>query len=168
MQFSIKQFKELVTMQEKYEIGYGKPPQYSRFKPGESGNKKGRPKGSKNTYTLINEILDQKITLKENGQAIKISKRAAMLTQLINKGVKGDVKAISVLFPHVLIADIKKEEKDNILATLNMDDQDILNAYLSNLSDFNGSNTIVENDNKEKEVDENENEDEDEDKYVES
>jgi len=28
-----------------YEIGRGKPPMHTRFKPGQSGNPKGRPKG---------------------------------------------------------------------------------------------------------------------------
>ena len=28
-----------------YEVGYGKPPQATRFQPGKSGNPKGRPKG---------------------------------------------------------------------------------------------------------------------------
>ena len=27
-----------------YEIGYGKPPKQTRFKPGQSGNPRGRPK----------------------------------------------------------------------------------------------------------------------------
>ena len=27
-----------------YEVGYGKPPKHSRFKPGQSGNPKGRPR----------------------------------------------------------------------------------------------------------------------------
>ena len=44
-------------MNNEYEIGYGKPPQEHKFKPGLTKNKKGRPKGSKNTYTLLNEIL---------------------------------------------------------------------------------------------------------------
>lgn len=30
-----------------YEVGYGKPPQQTRFKPGQSGNPRGRPKGAK-------------------------------------------------------------------------------------------------------------------------
>jgi hypothetical protein len=34
-----------------YEVGYGKPPQHSRFKPGHSGNPRGRAKGSLNTHT---------------------------------------------------------------------------------------------------------------------
>lgn len=36
-------------MDKEYEIGYGKPPKEYQFKKGQSGNKKGRPKNSKNT-----------------------------------------------------------------------------------------------------------------------
>lgn len=118
-------------MTEEYEIGYGKPPEYSQFKPGASGNRKGRPKGSKNTYTLLNEILSQKINIKENNRDMKISKRTAMLTQLVNKGVKGDIKAISTLLPHMLIADAKEEDKEKIIAALNQDDKEIILTYLS-------------------------------------
>ena len=119
-------------MSDKYEIGYGKPPQNHRFEPGQSGNKKGRPRGSKNTYTLLNEILNQKITVKENDENIKISKKVAMLTQLVNKGVKGDIKAISTLLPHMLMADIKEEDREKVLASLNQDDRAIIQTYLSN------------------------------------
>src|SRR5687768_11122353 len=31
-----------------YQVGYGKPPVHSRFKPGQSGNPRGRPKGARN------------------------------------------------------------------------------------------------------------------------
>jgi hypothetical protein len=40
-----------------YEIGYGKPPKNTRFKPGVSGSRHGRPKGSKNTETLLKQEL---------------------------------------------------------------------------------------------------------------
>jgi len=35
-----------------YETGYGKPPKAHQWKPGESGNPKGRPKGSRNKRGL--------------------------------------------------------------------------------------------------------------------
>jgi len=119
-------------MAENYEIGYGKPPKNSKFKPGQSGNKNGRPKGTKNTYTLLNKILDQKISIKENGQNLKISKKTAILTQLVNKGIKGDIKAISTLLPHMLMSDIKEEDRERVLASLNKDDKEIIMNYLSN------------------------------------
>jgi hypothetical protein len=31
-----------------YKVGYGRPPLHGQFKPGTSGNKKGRPKGGRN------------------------------------------------------------------------------------------------------------------------
>ncbi|MCD4784765.1 MAG: DUF5681 domain-containing protein [Candidatus Eremiobacteraeota bacterium] len=117
---------------ESYEIGYGKPPKDHQFKPGESGNNKGRPKGSKNTYTLLNEILNQKIAIKENGETMRISKKVAILMQLVNKGVKGDIRAIQTLFPHLIFADMKEEEIRKILTALNTDDRAIINTYLSN------------------------------------
>ena len=119
-------------MDNEYEVGYGKPPEDTKFKDGKSGNPKGRPKGSKNTYKLLQEILDQKLEVVDNGKKIKISKKVAMLTQLINQGVKGDVKAISVLFPHMLMADIRDEEKDQVIAALSRDDKAIIESYISN------------------------------------
>jgi hypothetical protein len=129
-------------MSDDYEKGYGKPPKENRFKPGFSGNKKGRPKGSKNTYNLLNDILNQKITVKENNENIKISKKVAMLTQLVNKGVKGDIKAISTLLPHMLMADIKEEDREKVLASLNQDDRTIIQMYMSN---FDGAKEINDN-----------------------
>jgi len=38
-----------------YEVGYGRPPVHARFRPGQSGNPKGRPKGSRNKRTAMAE-----------------------------------------------------------------------------------------------------------------
>ena len=40
-----------------YEVGYGKPPKSGQFKPGQSGNPKGRPKGAKNFKTELATVL---------------------------------------------------------------------------------------------------------------
>ncbi len=39
-----------------YEVGYGKPPAASRFKKGQSGNPKGRPKVTKNVSNMLEEV----------------------------------------------------------------------------------------------------------------
>src|ERR1039457_3785601 len=58
-----------------YKIGYGKPPEHSRFAKGRSGNPKGRPKGRKNLETDLDERLGEKITIREGDQTRKVSKQ---------------------------------------------------------------------------------------------
>jgi hypothetical protein len=79
-------------------VGYRKPPRASQFRPGQSGNAKGRPKGSKNFSTAIQAELDSRIVATENGKRRKITKRAAVAKRLVNKAVSGDPKAIPLLF----------------------------------------------------------------------
>ncbi len=74
--------------------GYYNPPVHSRFKPGQSGNPKGRPKKAQNASTLIGAVLGERIPVRENGRTRKISKLEASLTQLANKAAAGDVRAI--------------------------------------------------------------------------
>ena len=131
---------------EEYEIGYKKPPKDSQFKPGQSGNRKGRPKDHRNTYNMLTEVLDQKISIKENGRDLRISKKLAMIMQLVNKAVKGDVKAINSLLPHMLMADVKEEDKNKILASISQDDREIITNYLKNVSDFDGIEEVKTHD----------------------
>jgi hypothetical protein len=120
-------------MENDYEVGYCKPPKNGQFKKGVSGNPKGHAKGIKNTLTLLEEISNQIITVTENGKTIKITKKAAMLIQLMNKGVKGDIKAISTLLPILLQYDISEEEKQKIIKTLTNDDKAIIESFLENV-----------------------------------
>jgi hypothetical protein len=53
-------------------VGYKKPPRHTQFQPGRSGNPKGRPKGSKNFSTVIEQELRRTIHVTENGQRKKI------------------------------------------------------------------------------------------------
>ena len=80
-----------------YEVGYGKPPRHTRFELGRSGNPRGRPGGSKNLLTLLNEALSEPVIVVENGRRRKIAKRQAIITQLVNRSAKADLKAIQIL-----------------------------------------------------------------------
>src|SRR5712671_5443607 len=76
------------------QVGYGKPPRHSRFRKGQSGNPRGRPKGSESAARLARRILNEKIVIRENGTRRTITRREAMLKQLANKGILGDLRSI--------------------------------------------------------------------------
>jgi hypothetical protein len=80
-----------------YEVGYGRPPVHGRFKPGQSGNPKGRPKRKRNLRTEIREELDKPIALREGDRTRMVTKQNAIIAMLINATMKGDQKACNSL-----------------------------------------------------------------------
>jgi len=49
-------------------VGYGKPPRHSRFKPGRSGNPRGRPKGAVGCKTILERVVLARHTVIEQGK----------------------------------------------------------------------------------------------------
>jgi len=80
-----------------YEVGYGKPPRHTRFRKGQSGNPRGRPSGSKNLKTLLNDALNEPVVVTEEGRRRKITKREAIVTQLVNRSATADLRALKIL-----------------------------------------------------------------------
>jgi Family of unknown function (DUF5681) len=58
-----------------YTVGYGRPPQHTRFQPSRSGNPKGRAKSSKNLSTLFSEELAQN---ESNGHASSVERSSTI------------------------------------------------------------------------------------------
>jgi hypothetical protein len=116
-------------MTKKYDIGYMKPPRDTQFKPGTSGNRQGRPRGTKSTYKLLDDLLDQTVQITQDGRQIKINKKTAILLQAVNKAVKGDTRSIQTLFPHMLAADAKNDEREAVSRALTSDDNLIISLW---------------------------------------
>ena len=85
-----------------YEVGYGKPPRSAGFKKGQSGKPRGRPPGSKNLTTLLNDALNESVTVTENGRRRKITKREAVIKQLVNKSASADPQSLKILLDLML------------------------------------------------------------------
>ena len=80
-------------------VGYGRPPVNSQFKPGQSGNPKGRPKGSKNFATRFAEALSKPIRVRDrnNGKIRTLSKLDVMIEAITAKAMAGDPKAFATV-----------------------------------------------------------------------
>jgi Family of unknown function (DUF5681) len=114
----------------RYRVGYGRPPKEHRFQPGESGNPKGRPKGAKNTSTLLRKILDSKIEVRTGGTVRKISVREAILTRFAEAALKGDTKSAGFLLQRY---DMPETAEDHAINGATPDEQQIIDAYLETI-----------------------------------
>jgi hypothetical protein len=77
-----------------FEVGYGKPPPHTRFKRGQSGNPKGRPKGVRNFKTDLRATLNAPVKLTSDGKPRKVSTQVAILMRLREKALRGDGRAL--------------------------------------------------------------------------
>jgi len=81
-----------------YEIGRGKPPVHSRYRPGQSGNPAGRRKGTRNLKTDVKRTLRMPLKVKEGARMRKKSTQEAALMVLREKALRGDARALDRLF----------------------------------------------------------------------
>ena len=80
-----------------YEIGYGKPPKHSQFKPGQSGNPRGRVPVKDKLAEASQNALFRKITIRTDKGTQRVSMMEAMLMQLSQQAAKGDKAAIRMV-----------------------------------------------------------------------
>jgi hypothetical protein len=78
-------------------VGYKRPPDHTKFRPGQSGNPKGRPKQHRNLATDLREELAQLISIREDGKARRVTKQRAFVKGLIQRAVNGDARAVNSL-----------------------------------------------------------------------
>jgi Family of unknown function (DUF5681) len=77
--------------------GYGRAPLHSRFKPGRSGNPRGRPKGAVSFKSDLLDELSETIGVREDSGEVRITKQRAIVKNLVAASIHGDSKAAIAL-----------------------------------------------------------------------
>lgn len=105
-------------------VGYGRPPGSRRFgQPGGNPRGKGRPKGTRNVSTILEEVMSARITVKDGpNRQRKISKLDASLTQLANKAATGDLRAIQLVI--ALWQSVEARKEPDALPNMELTDAD--------------------------------------------
>lgn len=80
-----------------YKVGHGKPPKATQFKPGASGNPKGRPKGASNASGELYKLLATSISFSQNGKPTKMTPVEIAFKSLVASAAKGNINAIKLL-----------------------------------------------------------------------
>lgn len=80
-----------------YEVGYGRPPRTTRFKPGESGNPRGRPKEVKSINDVLQKRLHSKVRVQENGRPKQITLLEVIIGRLLKRAAEGDNRSITIV-----------------------------------------------------------------------
>lgn len=100
-----------------YEVGYKRPPAQTRFKPGQSGNPKGRPKGTPNHRTTVNKVMNEKVSIREGDKIRRVNKFEAVLQAQTNKGMKGDARSAGMVINVMTKTGLLGDQGDPIKAS---------------------------------------------------
>ena len=113
-----------------YEVGYGRPPKHTRFKPGQSGHPKGRPRGQRNLSTMIREVLNEKVALREGDRTRKVPKGVAVFIRVLNGALHGDRKDTIAYFQFIQRAGLLQDEQAGPDTTIAVDHKAIVAEFM--------------------------------------
>jgi hypothetical protein len=78
-------------------VGYKQPPKDRQFRPGQTGNPTGRPKGTRNFKSDLRAELSEITSFREGGRDISISKQRALIKRVVASAIDGDARSIATL-----------------------------------------------------------------------
>jgi hypothetical protein len=88
----------MMANDEKYEIGYGRPPAHTRFKKGESGNPSGKRKGARSLRKELEKFFGTPIAVTDSGKRKQLLPEVILMKKLFSLAAAGDVAAMRAFF----------------------------------------------------------------------
>lgn len=113
-----------------YEVGRARPPVHSQFKPGQSGNPKGRPRQNKSFQAYLREALMELMTIKKGNRKMRVPKVIGMIEKQIQNGFNGSTPAFRALAP-LILALLEQENQGGTPSSVNEDEWLLMERYLA-------------------------------------
>ena len=105
--------------------GYKKPPKKYQFAPGQSGNPKGRPKGTRSFKSDLLAELSEPIEFRDGDRRVTISKQRAIIKRLVKSATDGDARSLTALL--ALIGRMMSDTNDDPFEA--PEDEEILRRF---------------------------------------
>jgi len=114
-----------------YRVGYGRPPLATRFKPNQSGNPKGRPRRPLSLREVVENVLEEKIDVREGDRVLRMSNRQALVRAALRRALNGDPKLLRAVALMVRGETGLEQPEDEAAARVSASDEAILADFLA-------------------------------------
>src|SRR5215203_1004657 len=118
------------TSQGNYTVGYGRPPKHTRFRKGQSGNPRGRPRGDTRAIPpvglsqALRKAASRPVSMTVDGRRTRTTLAEAIIQQLLARAAKGDHRSTKLFCDLVRLTETDSETRshEEWLDLLNVDD----------------------------------------------
>ena len=104
-----------------------------RFKPGHTGNRKGRPRRPKTVAAAIAGAFNEKVPVTEGGRRHKITKLEAAAKQIANKSASGDPRIAKLGLELVQKAEAREIQAMSAPERLSETDQEVADRLMARM-----------------------------------
>lgn len=88
-----------------YEVGYGRPPKQTQWKPGQSGNPSGKTKKAESIEATLKKLAAKEIVVHDQGVPVTMTQQEAMCSTIYLKAMKGDIQSAKLITSYLASAE---------------------------------------------------------------
>src|ERR1043166_8492741 len=100
--------------------GYKNPPANGQFKPGQSGNSRGRPKDRPNTANILRRLLNKSVPVRKGDETLMVPAAQAIILALYKDGMQGSARAVQAYMDILAMTGRTNELTDETLERTRM------------------------------------------------
>jgi Family of unknown function (DUF5681) len=112
-------------------VGYKRPPKHKQYRPGISGNPRGRPKKRATLQDIVTDVLFEKIEVRVGERTRRITSVSALMRTTMNRAIKGDYKFVMAVIAFIRMSGLSDSNIDALVADIDTSaDQAILADFI--------------------------------------